>query len=138
MSELKTKKNEASVTDFINKVEDERKREDSFKLIEIMERLSGAPAKMWGGSIVGFGEYHYKYKSGREGDWMLVGFSPRKANISIYTMCDVETNKDLLDQLGKYKNGKSCIYVKRLSDINQDILEKLIVESIEQTKEMYG
>lgn len=138
MSELKTKKNEASVTDFINKVEDEQKREDSFKLIEIMERLSGAPAKMWGGSIVGFGEYHYKYKSGREGDWMLVGFSPRKANISIYTMCDVETNKDLLDQLGKYKNGKSCIYVKRLSDINQDILEKLIVESIEQTKEMYG
>jgi hypothetical protein len=138
MSELKTKKNEASVIDFINQVEDEQKRADSFKLIEIMERLAGAPAKMWGGSIIGFGEYHYKYKSGREGDWMLVGFSPRKANISIYTMCDVESNKDLLDQLGKYKNGKSCIYVKQLSDINQDILEQLIVESIEQTKEMYG
>ncbi|MEX0811484.1 MAG: DUF1801 domain-containing protein [Chitinophagales bacterium] len=138
MSELKTKVNDADVSAFIDKVADEQKRKDSYQLIELMSKVSGAPPKMWGESIVGFGSYHYKYKSGREGDWMLCGFSPRKANISVYTMCDIEKNKDLLSKLGKYKSGKSCLYIKRLSDIDEKVLEQLVRDSIEQTKEMYS
>lgn len=137
MSELKTKANDADVKAFIHEIENEQKRKDAFRLVEIMEKIVGEGPMMWGKSIIGFGKYHYKYKSGREGDWMLIGFSPRKANISLYTMCDVESNKNLLDQLGKHKHGKSCIYIKRLSDIDENILVKLLEESIEQTKKMY-
>lgn len=137
MSELKTKVNDADVSAFIDKVEDEQKRKDCYKLVELMTRVSGAPPKMWGGSIVGFGTYHYKYKSGREGDWMLCGFSPRKTSISVYTMCDVEKNGEILSKLGKYKTGKSCLYIKRLSDIDEKVLEELVQDSIQQTREMY-
>lgn len=126
MTELKTKENEASVEKFINSVEDEQKRKDSFEIIKLMEKVTGQKPKMWGASIVGFGSYHYKYASGREGDWMKVGFSPRKANLSLYVLSQDEKEKDLLSQLGKHKMGKGCLYINKLEDVDSKILEELI------------
>lgn len=127
--EIKTKKNDADVMAFINSVEDAQKKEDSIKILKLMSRLTQAEAKMWGSSIIGFGDYHYKYKSGREGDWMLTAFSPRKQYLTLYIMTGFN-DKDLMEKLGKYKTGKSCLYIKKLSDINTDILEELITRSI--------
>jgi len=134
MSELKTKKNDASVEDFLNGVGDEKKRKDSFAILEIMKEVTGEEPKMWGGSIVGFGSYHYKYASGQEGDWPLTGFSPRKQNFSLYIMTGVERYKDHLDKLGKYKNGKSCLYINKLEDVDQDVLKDMIRISVEEKK----
>lgn len=130
MAELKTKVNDASVEGFLSSIEDEKKRQDSFTLLELMKRVTQMEPKMWGDSIIGFGQYHYKYASGREGDWAPVGFSPRKQALTLYMMADWTPHTDLLARLGKYKSGKSCLYVKKLEDINLDVLEQLIKRAI--------
>ncbi len=122
----KTAETAVSVTDFINSyVENEQKKADSFRLIELMRTWSGFEPKMWGPTIVGFGSYHYKYASGHEGDAPLIGFSPRKPEFSLYVFSPTADNKHLLDGLGKFRMGKACMYVKRLADINIPVLEKL-------------
>jgi hypothetical protein len=136
MAELKTKQTNASVEKFLNQVPDEGRREDCFKIAKIMENITGEEPKMWGPSIVGFGSYHYKYASGREGDWPITAFSPRKKDLTIYIMPGLADYKDLTAKLGKYSNGKSCLYIKRLSDVHEPTLKKLIRESIKTMKKI--
>ncbi len=131
MADLKTQQNDDSVEDFLNAVEDEQRRSDSFAVCKIMEEVIGEPPKMWGPSIVGFGSYHYVYASGREGDWMLTGFSPRKQALTLYIMSGFSEYEDLMARLGKYKTGKSCLYVKKLSDVDEEVLRELIRRSAE-------
>jgi len=131
MAELKTKLNDASVLDFLNGVEDEQKRQDSFKILEIMQEVTGEEPKMWGSSIIGFGSYHYKYASGREGDWFQTGFSPRKQSLTLYIMSGFEQYEELLGKLGKHSTGKSCLYVKKNADVDLDVLRELIKLSVE-------
>ena len=127
----KTNETNVNVTDFINSyVDNEQKKADSFRLVELMREWSGFEPKMWGPTIIGFGSYHYKYQSGHEGDCPIIGFSPRKAAFSLYVYSQTAGSKRLLKDLGKFKMAKACIYVKKLSDINLTILEKLIMESI--------
>ena len=129
--ELKTKLNNASVREFISQVEPEQKRIDAFEIIDLLADVTNEEPKMWGASIVGFGQYHYKYESGQEGDFMAVGFSPRKAKHSIYIMGGIENYPKLMSKLGKYKNGKSCVYINKLADIDKDILRQLVKESVD-------
>jgi hypothetical protein len=117
------------VAEFIEGIEDERKREDSRTLIEMMKRATGETPRLWGPSIVGFGDYHYEYKSGRKGDTFRVGFSPRKQSLTLYTMGYIDRQDPLLAKLGKYTTGKACIYVKRLEDIDVDVLESIVKRS---------
>jgi len=138
MAELKTKLNDGSVTEFLNSVEDEQKRADSFHLLKMMEEITGEPGKMWGTSIVGFGTHRYKYDSGREGDWMLVAFSPRKQALTLYMMSGNDKFKKELANLGKHKIGKSCLYIKKLSDIDEKVLRKMIKQSIAIVKKRYS
>lgn len=140
MAELKTKQTNASVKDFVNSFADtEQKRKDSFELIKIMEEVTGHKPKMWGPSIIGFGMYHYKSdRSSQKGDWPLVGFSPRKAAISLYVYTGSKEHAHLLKDLGKFKMGKACIYVKRLSDINREALVTLMRETIAFLQTKYG
>lgn len=127
----KTTETSANVIDFISSfVDKEEKKQDSFHLLDLMQTWSGFEAKMWGPTIIGFGSYHYKYASGHEGDAPLIGFLPRKAAFSLYVTNPGNDNKELLDKLGKYKMGKACIYFKKLTDLNLDILEKLSKETI--------
>jgi hypothetical protein len=133
-TELKTKLNDASVTDFLNSVDDEQKRKDSFEIMKMMNQVTKAEPKMWGTSIVGFGSYHYKGASGREGDWMLIGFSPRKQNLTLYIMPGFERYPELMKKLGKHTTGKSCLYIKRLSDVDTDVLKELMAESVKVMK----
>lgn len=137
---IKTKKHDADVTKFIDSfAPNEQSMQDSYELLEFMEKVTGYKPKMWGPSIIGFGQYHYKSdRSKQEGDWPLVGFSPRKAAISLYTYTGAKQHEYLLEDLGKFKMGKACIYVKKLSDINMDALEKMIVESIRFLEDKYG
>jgi hypothetical protein len=137
VAENKTKANPSSVTEFLNQVEEEQKRTDSYRILAIMQEITGKPPVMWGNSIVGFGTYHYKYASGREGDFLVTGFSPRKQNLSLYLMCDLSGEEALMKKLGTYKTGKSCLYIKRLSDIDESELSKLIVRSIQQLNSTY-
>jgi hypothetical protein len=139
MAELKTQKNDASVTDFINAAANsDQKRKDSIELLKLMQDFTGFEPKMWGASIIGFGSYHYKSERSRqEGDWPLVGFSPRKAAISLYVYSGTEEQEDLLKDLGKFTMGKGCIYVKKLSDINQEVLKKIMKATIEFLMEKY-
>ena len=130
MAELKTKKNTASVSAFLKGVEDPTRRKDCETVRKIMREETGSRAAMWGDAIVGFGSYHYKYASGREGDWMLCGFSPRKQNLSVYIMAGFTKYEALLNKLGKHKTGKSCLYIKRLDDIDLAVLRELIRQSI--------
>lgn len=131
MTKNKTIETEKTVTDFINTyVDNDQKKADSFRLIELMREWSGFEPKMWGPTIIGFGSYHYKYASGHEGDCPLIGFSPRKAEFSLYVFSPTQENKHLLDDLGKFKIGKACTYVKKLSDINIPTLEKLCMTTI--------
>ena len=132
MAEIKTKQTDADVMEFINTfANNEQKKLDSFELIRIMKEVTGQEPKMWGPSIIGFGVYHYKSERSRqEGDWPLVGFSPRKVAISLYVYTGAKEHEHLLEGLGKFKMGKACIYVKKLSDINLDVLRKIIRESI--------
>ncbi|MEX0968591.1 MAG: DUF1801 domain-containing protein [Bacteroidia bacterium] len=132
----KTTETDVNVIDFINSfVDKEEKKQDSFRLIELMREWSGFEPKMWGPTIIGFGSYHYKYASGHEGDAPLIGFSPRKAEFSLYVSASGNDNKELLDKLGKYKMGKACIYFKKLTDLNLDTLEKLSKETIKYINE---
>ena len=131
MAENKTKPTDASVEEFLNAVPDERKRADSFRLVEIMREITGEEPVMWGDSIVGFGSYHYKYASGREGDAPLIGFSPRKASLTIYITPGFDRYGDLLGRLGKFTTSKVCLYVKRLSDVDEAVLRELIRDSVE-------
>ena len=130
MTELKTQPNGASVDDYINSISDDGRREDCKKLINIMQKFTGEPPKMWGSSIVGFGSYHYKYASGREGDWFLVGFSPRAQNLTLYIMSGFDGYETLLGKLGKHTTGKSCLYVKKLKDVDMDVLKDLVRQSV--------
>jgi len=140
MAELKTKQHEADVIEFINSFADtEQKRQDSLELLKLMRDFTGFEPKMWGPSIIGFGSYHYKSdRSRQEGDWPLVGFSPRKAAISLYVYTGSAEHAYLLKDLGKFKMGKACIYIKKLSDINQDVLKKLMKETIAFLHSKYG
>lgn len=139
MAKNKTTYTEVNAVDFINSyVDNEQKKADSFRLIELMREWSGFEPKMWGPTIIGFGNYHYKYASGHEGDAPLIGFSPRKAEFSLYVFYPTEENKHLLDDLGKYKIGKACIYVKKLSDINIPTLKKLCEATFKYLNEHYG
>lgn len=133
-AELKTKKNEQSVNNFIDKVEDETKREDCRKISAMMEKVTGKQPKMWGDAIIGFGTYNYKYASGREGEWMETGFSPRKQNLTLYIMSGFTKYEELLAKLGKHKTGKSCLYIKSLNDIDEKILKELIENSVENVR----
>ena len=135
MAELKTKQTNASVKDFLNQIPDEERRKDCIAVAKIMEEITGTKPKMWGPSIVGFGSYHYKYESGREGDWMITGFSPRKKDLTLYIMMGFEKHPELMKQLGKHSTGKSCLYIKRLSDIHLPTLKKLIKQSVKQLQD---
>ena len=135
MAEQKTKPTKASVKEFLNKIPDRERRDDCFAIAKMMEEATGDKPKMWGKSIVGFGSFHYKYDSGREGDWLLTGFSPRKNDLTLYFMMGFEPNRELMQQLGKYKTGKSCLYIKRLSDIHVPTLKKLIKASLKQLRD---
>lgn len=137
MAKNKTTETENSVTDFINAVEETTKRNDSFELVKIMQEESGFEPKMWGPGIIGFGSYHYKYASGHEGDAPLVAFSPRKTAISLYCYAATENKDELLSTLGKHKASKGCIYIKKLADIDTEILKKMISASIKNLTQLY-
>lgn len=138
MAKIKTTYTEIDVMDFVNSyVDNEQKKSDSFRLIELMQEWSGFEPKMWGPSIIGFGNYHYKYASGHEGDAPIIGFSPRKAAFSLYVFSATERSEKLLVDLGKFKMSKACIYIKKLSDINTSILQELCIESINYINEHY-
>ncbi len=134
MAELKTKQNDGDVIAFISSVQDEQKRRDSLKILDLMKEVTQEEPKMWGDSIIGFGNYHYKYASGREGDWLLTGFSPRKQNLSLYIMSGFDSYPDLLHKLGKYKTGAACLYIKRIADIDLDVLKELVRRSVAHMK----
>ncbi|MCW5911948.1 MAG: DUF1801 domain-containing protein [Cyclobacteriaceae bacterium] len=137
MAELKTKKNDNDIIKFLNEIDNEERKNDCFKLLELFEQLTNERPKMWGQSIVGFGSYHYKYDSGREGDWFLTGFSPRKANLTIYITAGFKEYDAIMKGLGKYKTGSSCLYVKKLSDIDTDKLKMLVEKSVACMKKRY-
>ncbi len=137
MAENKTKPTEIDPTDFIGSVEHDTRREDAETLLELMSKLTGYKPKMWGPSIVGFGRYHYEYESGREGDWMMVGFSPRKANQVIYLMPGYLDLDDQLSRLGKHKIGKSCLYINKLADVDLSVLEEMVQHAIDVLNENY-
>ena len=129
MAELKTKLNDASIEDFLNTVEDEQKRKDCLEIVKIMKQVTKEEPKMWGPSIIGFGSYHYKYESGREGDMMQIGFSPRKQNITLYVGLGDNTENPLIKKLGKHTTGKGCLYIKKLADVDKKVLQDLITNS---------
>ncbi len=135
MAELKTKPSAVSVQAFLSGVTDDTRRSDSLALLKIMKQATGAEPKMWGSSLVGFGSYHYKYSSGREGDWFIVGFSPRKPALTVYIMDGFDRYNSLLRKLGKHKKAKSCLYIKRLSDIDLSVLKALIQQSARHVKQ---
>jgi len=130
MAELKTQPNDKSVTNFLNSVENDTKREDSFTILELMKEATGVEPVMWGDSIIGFGTYHYKYASGREAEWFMTGFSPRVQNLTLYIMDGFDEYDALLGKLGKHSTGKSCLYVKRLENINLDVLREMVKKSV--------
>jgi hypothetical protein len=132
MAELKTKVTKASVEKFLEGIKDERKRADCFQLLKIMKKATRSEPKMWGPAIVGFGDYHYTYASGREGDWFLAGFSPRAQNLTLYIMGGWE--HDTLKRLGKYKTGKSCLYINKLEDVDMKVLNELITDAVKKSK----
>ena len=139
MAELKTKPTDASVDDFIAGVAGDARQEDCRTLVEIMSRVTGEKPVMWGPSIVGFGSYHYRYASGREGDWMLAGFSPRKRELTVYVMAGFKGAEETLARLGKHRvSSGSCLYIRRLSDVDLEVLEELIRGSVEHLRRTYA
>lgn len=140
MAEIKTKQTDADVNEFVlSFANTEEKQKDSFELIKIIQELTSFEPKMWGPSIIGFGVYHYKSeRSKQEGDWPIIGFSPRKAALTLYVYYRSDKNEKLLEKLGKYKKTKGCIYVKKLSDINLEILKEMVIETVEQMKVKWG
>lgn len=137
MYELKTKETDSSVTEFIENVDSPKKREDAYKLLDIFTATTGFEAKMWGPSIIGFGSYHYKYESGHEGDAPLVGFSPRKAKISLYFAPGDKKREELLKEFGKHTTGKACVYINKVADIDVEVLRELITQSVAFLQELY-
>ena len=135
MAELKTQPNQSSVVDYLNTVENDLKRADSFSILQLMQEVIGEEPIMWGDSIVGFGTYRYKYASGRQAEWFLTGFAPRKQNLTLYIMSGFSNYEQLLGQLGKFKTGKSCLYINKLDDVNLDVLRKLVKESVDHMVE---
>lgn len=138
MAELKTQPTDDSVVGFLGGIPDEQKRADCFTLVALMKEATGAEPQMWGTSIVGFGHYHYRYESGREGDWFITGFSPRKQNLTLYIMSGFEQYDTLMQQLGKHSVGKSCLYVKHLSDVDLPTLTALVEQSVEHMRQTTG
>ena len=134
MAELKTKPNDQSVEAFLNSITDERKRRDAFAILDLMRKATRAEPKMWGSSIVGFGSYHYKYASGRGGDWPVTGFSPRKRNLTLYITPGFEQYGALFKRLGKHKTAKSCLYINTLDDIDLPTLKELVKQSVKHMK----
>lgn len=134
MTELKTKPNNKNVEEFLKQVENPIKREDSFKILELMCEVTNEQPVMWGESIVGFGQYHYIYPSGREGDWFLIGFSPRKQSLTLYIMSGFDNYEEKLKKLGKYRTGKSCLYINKLEDVDISILKEIMADSIDYVK----
>lgn len=130
MAELKTKVNDQPVATFLDGVADEGRRQDCYTILEMMKKATRAEPKMWGDSIVGFGSYHYTYASGRGGDWLLTGFSPRKQNLTLYLMSGFSDFEELLSRLGKHKTGKGCLYIKKLADVDLAVLQELIDQSV--------
>ncbi|MCH7947711.1 MAG: DUF1801 domain-containing protein [candidate division Zixibacteria bacterium] len=137
MAELKTNETKLSVTKFIGKVEDDQKCQDSQAILKLMKQVTKEEPKMWGGSMVGFGRFHYKSDSGREGDWFLTGFSPRKQNLTIYIMPGFDKYDSLMKKLGKHKTGKSCLYISKLEDVDTKVLKELIKQSFQYMKKKY-
>lgn len=137
MAHNKTKPTQQEVTDFIAGIDDSRKQADCLELMTLMLDVTGEPAKMWGASIVGFGNYHYKYASGREGDFFLTGFSPRKQALTVYIISGFEVHSKLVEKLGKFKTGKSCLYVKNLDNLDRSVLAQLITESVAYMRKKY-
>jgi hypothetical protein len=134
MSDPKTRPSDNDVEAFLNGVESETKRRDSLQILDLMRQVTGEEARMWGDNILGFGSYHYTYASGRHGDWFLAGFSPRKQNLTLYIMSGFDQYDTLLKKLGKYKTGKSCLYIKKLEDVDQDVLRQLVKQSVEHMR----
>ena len=134
MSDLKTRPTDNDVEAFLNSVENDTKRQDSFQILDLMRKVTGEEPRMWGDSIVGFGSYHYKYASGREADWFLAGFSPRKQNLTLYIMSGFDQYDELLGKLGKHKTGKSCLYINKLEDVNEDVLRDLVAQSVDHMR----
>ena len=134
MAENKTKPTKSSVTAFLNKIQDKQLRDDCFAILDMMRKVSNSEPVMWGSAIIGFGTYHYVYESGREGDMILIGFSPRKQNISIYLMGGLSAVEDELSKLGKYKTGKGCLYIKTLSDVNAGVLKKVFAKAFKKAQ----
>ncbi len=138
MAELKTKLTEESALAFLDQIENDQRRQDCLTVLELMKNVTGDEPRMWGESIVGFGSYHYRGKSGREGDWMLVGFSPRKQNLTLYIMAGFDGYDGLMSKLGKFKTGKSCLYINRLTDVDLQVLRELIKQSVDYMRLTYG
>ncbi|TGN19998.1 DUF1801 domain-containing protein [Leptospira idonii] len=136
-AEQKTKETQNSVVSFLNQIKEESKRTDCFELVSLMEKITKEKAKLWGTNLVGFGNYHYVYESGHEGDSFLVGFSPRSQNLTLYIMAGFETYESILKDLGKFKTGKSCLYIKKLEDIDRKKLKELITNSVSYMKKKY-
>lgn len=137
MNDNKTRPQGTDVVAWLEAVEPPQRRDDAFVLLEMMQRLSGHPPRMWGSSMIGFDQYHYKYPSGREGDMLLVGFSPRKANLAVYILPGFEGQQDLLARLGKHKTGKSCLYINRLADVDMAVLADIVSRSIRHMREVH-
>ena len=138
MSDLRTKKTDGSVLDFINSVENEQRRSDTLELLDVFEKATGMKPSLWGESTIGYGQYHYKSeRSSQEGDWPLTGFSPRKANMTVYIMPGFEEHTDLLDKLGKHKTSVSCIYINKLVDVDTKVLQEIIARSVAQMQSQY-
>lgn len=135
-AELKTKVNEASVEGFLNAVADAQTRKDCFEILKMMEQVTKEAPKMWGASIVGFGSYHYKGSGGREGDWMLTGFSPRKQNLTLYITSGFDAHTALLEKLGKFITSVGCLYIKKLDDVDREVLKELIAASVSAMKKL--
>ncbi len=136
MAELKTQRTNASVAAFLARIPDEARREDCRTVARLMQQVTKARPRMWGTSIVGFGSYRYKYGSGREGEWFLAGFSPRKQDLTLYLMAGIERYPELQAKLGKHKHGKSCVYIKRLADLDLAVLRRLVVASVRDMKRL--
>ena len=135
--QAKTTQTELSVKDFIKKIPDAQRQKDALAIVDIMEKQSGFPAKMWGPAIIGFGSYHYVYESGHQGDAPLVGFSPRKTEFALYLSSAFDKREELLAQFGKYKSAKACVYIKKIEDIKVDVLKKMVAASLKHTKAKY-
>ena len=137
MTELKTKPNDKNVIEFLNNVENKKRREDSLEVLKLMKEVTQEEPVMWGDSIIGFGTYHYKYASGREADWLQIGFSPRKQALTVYIMDGFDKYSELLNKLGKYKTGKSCLYINKLEDVQIPVLKEIMMESLKYIKKTW-